>query len=784
MVQNTVQKAIENFEQASTGETIKTSLVDLIETLNSVGGNTLLLGGHQQNYYVLEREVIEIQNTIYMQFLQYDTEPTEGSVNLLKNKDFYTYFVTNTLKKLQSINGDSSGKVKTTPLEEGDIGYNIKETLVVLNNTIWNDGSYNLKDAINAHLSNDNDKIKDTDSFMDFATALNKVKYGRVMVTPLNADTNKTYEAEENCAWNPVVVKLKLKGYDAIATENGDIDLPEGYDGFSSVDVKVPGGDGSGGSGTGGRSGELGNGGEPNVGPTTINENGEYNARNYQLDGFSSVSVNVKKFELPDDKTYTVRFVNHDGTLLWERKEVAPGSNVFYEGSPNPPVYKDDGNGNEICDEFWTFSGWDPMPINVLCDLTCTAKYSNWNPSSGNPAKQPFRYTNETWEDIIKNGGDNVDIGDVKILKIDGYHLLRMRKVFGATKAHDANSVWISLDTITIPEADNKDWGSCNVRTYLQGEFFNSLPDFIKNAIAPMSKIQLTRCAYAASQYPNGPNSSQWGTGNLPPVEPPSIAGMEFSSTSGDTIWLPSLHELNLLNDRDNGEFALNQNGNGAPYSLGNSSWNIANKDAKSWKEYHYPKNSYFGLIYTGAGANFGGDIYGGVYKYFKYAQGYRSFITNLAKSSEYRDCDLMPAIRKQLPHIKRTVPGGDDSKSLTWDSLSYATQLANQASEPPLDLYKILQEWDNYIPNIGFDGETQKGYMTSGIAYMAFKNIPLRDVYLKNANYKYTQGSGWTFADPNTPPTYYRAGTNGFGFPSNGSTGGHTSAIIGFGLK
>ena len=300
-----------------------------------------------------------------------------------------------------------------------------------------------------------------------------------------------------------------------------------------------------------------------------------------------------------------------------------------------------------------------------------------------------------------------------------------------------------------------------------------------------MSKIQLKRCAYAASLYPSGPNASQWGTGNLPPVEPPSIAGLEFTSVSNDKIWLPSLHELNLLNEKDNGEFSCNYSSNTGIYSLGNENWNIANKDSKSWKEYHYPKNSYFGLIYTGAGANYGGDIYSGVFKYFKYAQGYRSFITNLAKSSEYRDCELTSAIRKQLPHIKRTVPGGDDTKSLAWDSLSYATQLANQASEPPLDLYKILQEWDNYIPDIAFDGSDQIGYMTSGFPMMNFRSIPFRDVYLYKANYKYTEGSGWTFYNPNEPPRYYRAGTNGFGFLNpSGGVGNYTKALFGFGLK
>ena len=779
MVQATVQKAIENFEQASTGDSVKTALIDLMETLNSVGGDTLLLGGHQQNYYVTENEMIDVENTITMQFLQYDTEPNEGSLNLLKNKDFYKYFVTGVFKPLQALNGDYGGKVRKIPLEEGLIGYNIKDTLVVLNNTIWGSG-YNLKDAINAHLTDDDDKIKDTDSFMDFSKALNKVKYGRILVTPLNADTNKTYEAEEDHAWNPVVVKLKLKGYNAIATQNGNVELPAGYDGFSSVDVKVPGGDGS--SGSGGRSGELGSDGKANVGPTTITENGEYNARNYQLDGFSTVSVNVKKFELPEDKTFTVRFVNHDGNLLWERKEVAPGSNVIYAGEPNPPVYKDDGQGNEICDEFFTFSGWDPMPVNVLCDMTCTAQYSNWNPSSGTPAKQPFRYTNETWKDIIANGGDNVKVGDVKILKINGSSPIRMRKVHGTTNG--ANSIWMSMDAISIPAADDNDWENCNVKAYLNGDFYNSLPEFIRSAITPMSKIQLKRCSKAASLYPKGPNPSQWGTGNLPPVEPPSIAGLEFSSVSDNYIWLPSLHELNILNEKDGGEFALKMNSNDAPYSLGNSNWNISNKDAKGWKDYHYPRTAYFGLIYTGSGANYGGDIYSSVFKYFKYAQGYRSFLINLAKSSEYRDCELISAIRKQLPHIKRTVTGGDDSKSLNWDNLSYSTQLANQASEPPIDLYKILQEWDDYIPDIAFSGYEHVGYNTWGYPFENFQEIALRDVYLYRANYKYTNENGWTFADPNDPPRYYRAGTNGFGFVDRkGGVGSYNQALFCFGI-
>ena len=75
-----------------------------------------------------------------------------------------------------------------------------------------------------------------------------------------------------------------------------------------------------------------------------------------------------------DAATYHVQFVNDDDTLLYET-DVEEGQDAVYVGET--PTKEED-------DEFtYTFSGWDPEPINVHQDLVCKAQYDS-------EAKEPW----------------------------------------------------------------------------------------------------------------------------------------------------------------------------------------------------------------------------------------------------------------------------------------------------------------------------------------------------------------------------------------------------------
>lgn len=822
-VLGTLSEAIANFEQASTGTEVKKTLIDLLETANSVGGNTNSLGGHDKSYYVLEKGtggLKELERTLVDLYLKFTDEPTDDNNKaalLLRNKDFTKFFKTKILDAIRSINGDKKGEIRYPAEQRNLIGNDIRETLTILSNTVDD-----IKEAINAKVESQH-RIEDTDSFMVYGDHLAEINYSEIKVKPLLATENKEYEGKKEEgryveAFNPVTVKLALKGETIVATENNKDYTPSpGYDGISSITVNVPdsslnngGGSSSGGGYYGGGGSSALQGTNINVGPTNITANGEYKASQYGLDGFSEVHVAVDKFELPENTTFTVTFVDRDGsTVLDKATDVAPGSNVIFNGSPNPPIYQKDNQGNSYNDDFWVFAGWDPEPINVLSDLTCYAKFTNFYPVNGNPVPQPYNYLNKPiqgddsgygeWEDILEDGGASANPGDVKLLKLNrcsGHGdplgegtFIRMMKVGGVESG--ATSVWMSLDCIGIP-MDNNEWENCAARTFLNGDFYNiAIPDWLRPHIVNMEKYTLCPTISPASSFPNGPDKITIGNNEVD--LPDKIPGLVVKPYN-DYIWLPSFHELNLLGVKDAGEFSSSL------YRITNNNAKVRTKDQSRFNTfYRYPKSTYFSLIATDVGSvYYEGVQYAEIFKYFsknyQTSQSFRDFMIGTGSSCAGEDA--YKVIKHYLPHIVRTVTdcGGDPEKeaiSLNWDSLDYNTQYkestngtANSDLEPPLDNYEILQcNRLLYLPDVfnalgPNSGEESYHFHGLNVRTSNTQTTALRDLCLYSCSMTYnTQSRKWN--DPTY--TYRRGATDGFGYIK--TSGADGMGVICFGI-
>lgn len=81
-------------------------------------------------------------------------------------------------------------------------------------------------------------------------------------------------------------------------------------------------------------------------------------------------AMDVRSYKALDKKTetYTVRWVNYDGTLLQEDTDIAAGSMPSYKGKA--PAREADAKYT------YTFAGWNPEIVSVTKDVTYTAQFT------------------------------------------------------------------------------------------------------------------------------------------------------------------------------------------------------------------------------------------------------------------------------------------------------------------------------------------------------------------------------------------------------------------------
>lgn len=775
MVKESVAKAIQDFEAASYGYVVRSTLIDLLETINSLGGDTQKLGGLTQREYTLESYITDVEKDVDMMLL-YDKEPTKendvGSLKVIRNCDL-TAFFNNYIHALQDINNN---KAKSATVS--DIGDNIGDCLVKLKNTLAD-----IKEAINEKKTGPDSEVQDTDSVMDYATRLANIQMTNLKVIPYTA-TVQDFEMESDIvrdeesgvilsghAYNPVTVNVQLKGYNATYDSNGTKEPPTGYDGFSSVTVEVPvsSSGSSSASGSGGSSGSVASEDQLNLSETTITSNGEYAASSYGVDGFSHVVVNVEDYEIAEGKTFTVTFVS-EGEELHKAENVEPGSYVAYPANKELPKKKDN-------EEFYYFAGWEPSPHKVVSDMVCEATFGNWNPNAGSPTKQQYRYIQDSWEDICSHTV-NPEIGDVKVIRIGNKQVIRMMKVY---KTEDsATSVWISLDSFVSPvaltttpidivghwdcgnnyETRITDYYTNNsVREYLNTTFFNSLPQVLKDSIVYMDKAVPLHIV------------SEDGTGFYKPTNWDSnhsgehanyISGIGYmhNENGGDRIWVPSMYELNLVDTKNKGDVCDTNTGN--TYGV------------------YWPESARVPAIYQMSTYQFFGKQYKDRFKHFGETTPYAQRLHELYLDSQYSSIPYDFAIRHMLPHIKMNFEYEGQTYT-DWDALNLLQQYSITGQECNLDNYKILVENQGYLPtsysygaSMGGSGRPYSksyGYYTRGdfrSGNMA-TGIMLRDI-------RTSRGINNNVAF---------AGLDQYGWMSSRVTLNSTPAIIfGFGLK
>lgn len=243
-----------------------------------------------------------------------------------------------------------------------------------------------------------------------------------------------------------------------------------------------------------------------------ITSNGTYDPARDNADGYSSVKVDVdpESIEAPDAK-FTVNFyIGEDLSLS------VP--NVPYGGFaeyPNASLIGTDPN-------YGDFYGWNPTPNNVRRNMNCYARFSQEaRPIQVNEIYKP-------WEDIIADKGLNIPVGAYRALHLGTvndvyYGSIMMQKVYEGES--DSTSTWLSMQCPGVAKYfdrtdPNNDWDVCELRTFLNEEFFNTvIPKVLKNAIVPVTKF-----------------SRKTGT-----------SGENISTI--DSIWIPSAREIGIATD-------------------------------------------------------------------------------------------------------------------------------------------------------------------------------------------------------------------------------------------
>lgn len=539
-----LETAIKNFEAASTGEDVRARLYELLNILANADINVQYLNGKPQGEYVLHETVNTniIDNLIKLYFKGYDTEPKTPSVKFIKSKDLDKLF-TEVMTKLRGVSGSNTDQTLDTI--EGYLTY-------IYNRMYSSDVHVGIKAAIEAHdsLSHPGEKISidETVSIMDYDQKILDIDDHSLKVEPLKITElgEHIYTAPEGKAYNPIVTAVPIKTGPLVATENGTYDDPSkyGYDAFSSVVARVPiENPNSSGSSSGGGSGSSTSSGERtyNLISKEVTTNGTWNASDEGADAFESFdTTNVREFTVDPDKRFKVEFEVED-EIVKTVEDVVPGSFVNYfdsdedhpDGYPMPE--------HSYVGELYVFNGWEPAPFRVYSDMKCVAQFTRY---SGVPLVKTAKttslkyYEDNDWEGICESGGLDVPPGAIKVLYLPGIGYIRMQKVTAvgqdSGKESGANSVWVSMDNLPMYDLGNSHytgctngrideskpytWSNSTLRRWLQNDFFEQLPKCLKNHIASMTKYQI----------------DVDGSGKM------------YDGHQTDTIWVPSLKELNF----------------------------------------------------------------------------------------------------------------------------------------------------------------------------------------------------------------------------------------------
>ena len=117
--------------------------------------------------------------------------------------------------------------------------------------------------------------------------------------------------------------------------------------------------------------------------------------------GYSQMVVNVTDAGSLSEGPFTVTFKDGATELYSDTDVPMMGSAVFKGSYPTR--------------EGKVFTGWDPKPIEVICDMEVQPTFRDDTPIAGSG------YIEDSWETICANGGAKYPIGSWKELHVNGY---------------------------------------------------------------------------------------------------------------------------------------------------------------------------------------------------------------------------------------------------------------------------------------------------------------------------------------------------------------------------
>lgn len=272
-----------------------------------------------------------------------------------------------------------------------------------------------------------------------------------------------------------------------------------------------------------------------------IDENGTYYAKDYKMSGFSQVTVNVKSSgsggsggggsssggmdsdgseKIP---TFKVSYYEQDGItpVLNSAGEPYVEEVELLQNAPQNAEATNPGAASGQS-HLYTFRKWEPEPIKVQHDIKCVAKWKerNWA-------------IEDSWDEIVSNGGAEYDIGDYKMIETgyltipaslcpitDGNNLntdsvmsdFRCKIQFTVEKVYEyengTTSTWLMKNAIVIYYGSHNgrspafkmsgtNWDNSALKKWLNNELLKALPDPLISGIKEVTK-------YVMGNYPIG----------------------------------------------------------------------------------------------------------------------------------------------------------------------------------------------------------------------------------------------------------------------------------------
>lgn len=278
----------------------------------------------------------------------------------------------------------------------------------------------------------------------------------------------------------------------------------------------------------------------------------------YNADDYPNIDAQNIVRVVPPEAPFTVRFFADDRTTILKTDTTVP-----YAGNATCT----DLDGTIVNGEY--FKGWNPNPTNVKEDIDCYPIRGEYQISSGE--------IEDSWETICALKGAGYPLGSFKTLhftvpaytydmvlpKKDGTSeqktvnvsakeiLMHMVKV--AEGEDSSTSSQISKNAFKLPFPNttilrmdlgmypyqtsvygsygsyiNRDWANCEVRKYLQSNFYNAMPQSLRDTIKPVTKYYKGVTSYT-DNYPN-----------------------KAYKSCIDTIWIPSTKECYTMIGQEN----------------------------------------------------------------------------------------------------------------------------------------------------------------------------------------------------------------------------------------